>query len=241
MTAVWRKISERVDAMMLRERALIFAAIALLGVLLPYALLVAPQFTTQKSALARIHRDQSQLDSARREIEKLLSAGEDHAIGGERTKLQEVEARTARAEATIAAKRKQLVPPQRVPEMLRDVISRNPRITLVSLDVVPGAPLNAVSPKPAAAAAPAASTVPKVAASVAKPGPIAREAALYRHGVEVTVRGDYFGLMDYVAELEKLPWALIWGELLLEVQAHPEISLRLKLYTLSEERAPIGL
>lgn len=231
MTAQWRKISDRVDAMMLRERALIFAATTLIGVLPPYALLVAPQFTAQKGALARIHRDQSQLDSARREIEKLLSAGEDQAIGGERAKLKQIEARVARVEETIAAKRKQLVAPQRVPEMLRDVISRNPRIALVSLDVVPGAPVGAASARPAAAA-----TTP-----AAKPGPVVRESALYRHGVEVTVRGDYFGLMDYVAELEKLPWALVWGELLLEVQAHPEISLRLKLYTLSEERAPIGL
>ncbi len=78
------------------------------------------------------------------------------------------------------------------------------------------------APAPAAAApAPAPSIVPK-------PGSL-----LYRHGVEITVRGNYLDMIDYMAALEGMPTQLFWGGAKLEVEEYPSSRLTLTMYTLS--------
>jgi MSHA biogenesis protein MshJ len=235
MALDWHRLTERVDAMTLRERAMIFAALVLLIALPPYAFLIEPEFKAQRAALVRIHQGQSQLESARREIGRMLgAAGDESGLGGERAKLRELEKRIAEAEKSIAATRAKLVSPQRMPELLRQVLARHGQVRLVSLQVVPGAAVGA--PAAPAPAAPAAKPAPG-----GKPAPAAPQVALYRHGVEIAVRGDYFGLLRYVADLEALPWSLGWGSLSVELRQHPEVELRLTLYTLSADPSPIRL
>jgi MSHA biogenesis protein MshJ len=59
--------------------------------------------------------------------------------------------------------------------------------------------------------------------------------------VELTVRGTYMDLIDFLADLEKLPWRLIWGRSEFLVDAYPAITLRVTLYTLSTDRAAVTL
>lgn len=63
---------------------------------------------------------------------------------------------------------------------------------------------------------------------------------LYRHGVELTLRGGYFELTQYLAELEKLPARLLWGPAEMQVEKYPEVRLTLQLHVLSPERG-LGL
>ena len=60
---------------------------------------------------------------------------------------------------------------------------------------------------------------------------------LYRHGVEMSLRGSYFELVQYLAELEKLPAGLLWGPAELQVEKYPEVKLTLQVHTLSPQRA----
>jgi MSHA biogenesis protein MshJ len=72
---------------------------------------------------------------------------------------------------------------------------------------------------------------------VAAPAPAAVAAAapplLYRHGVEVTVRGNYLDMVNYMDALESMPTQLFWGRAQLEVEEYPSSRLTLTLYTLS--------
>ncbi len=63
---------------------------------------------------------------------------------------------------------------------------------------------------------------------------------LYRHGVEMTLRGSYFGLTQYLAALEKLPARLVWGRIELQVEQYPDVRLTLQVHTLSTQRT-LGL
>ncbi|MFS2021662.1 hypothetical protein ACEN88_34490, partial [Massilia sp. CT11-108] len=56
---------------------------------------------------------------------------------------------------------------------------------------------------------------------------------LYRHGVELTVRGSYLDMVDYMQALETLPTQLFWGKAQLDAEAYPNVRLTLTLYTLS--------
>lgn len=63
---------------------------------------------------------------------------------------------------------------------------------------------------------------------------------LYRHGVELTLKGAYFDLLQYLADLEKLPAGLLWGPADLQVEQYPEVKLTVQVYTVSPQRT-LGL
>ena len=65
-------------------------------------------------------------------------------------------------------------------------------------------------------------------------------ADLYRHGLEITLRGTYFDLMQYLADLEKMPAKLLWGPVELQVEKYPEVRLTVQVQTLSTQRT-LGL
>jgi MSHA biogenesis protein MshJ len=65
-------------------------------------------------------------------------------------------------------------------------------------------------------------------------------AELYRHGLEMTLRGSYFDLMQYLSDLEKMPARLLWGGVELQVDKYPEVRLSLQVHTLSTQRS-LGL
>lgn len=65
-------------------------------------------------------------------------------------------------------------------------------------------------------------------------------AGLYRHGVEVTLKGSYFDLLQYLAQVERLPARLIWGRTELQVDQYPEVRLTANVWTLSAQPA-LGL
>ena len=65
-------------------------------------------------------------------------------------------------------------------------------------------------------------------------------ADLYRHGLEVTLRGSYFDLMQYLTDMEKMPARLLWGPVELRVEQYPEVRMTLQVHTLSTQRA-LGL
>jgi len=60
-------------------------------------------------------------------------------------------------------------------------------------------------------------------------------AGLYRHGVELTLKGSYFDLVQYLGALEKLPARLLWGRTALQVEKYPEVRLTVQVGTLSAQ------
>ncbi|MGH8691350.1 MAG: hypothetical protein ACREUS_10020 [Burkholderiales bacterium] len=70
--------------------------------------------------------------------------------------------------------------------------------------------------------------------------PVQAASELYRHGVEMTLRGGYFELTQYLAALEKLPARLLWGRVELQTEQYPDLRLTLQVHTLSTQRT-LGL
>jgi MSHA biogenesis protein MshJ len=104
-------------------------------------------------------------------------------------------------------------------------------MTPVSMRTRPDEPLSALGAGPQAAPAPS-----PAAPGTAAPAPAPTTELLYRHGVEVTVRGNYLDMVDYMSALEAMPTRLFWGRAQLDVEAYPAARLTLTLYTLSLDR-----
>ena len=58
-------------------------------------------------------------------------------------------------------------------------------------------------------------------------------ANIYKHGIEITLSGNYDALVAYLSRLESAPQKVLWGRLDLKVEKHPRNEMTLMLYTLS--------
>ena len=98
-------------------------------------------------------------------------------------------------------------------------------------------PVAASAPAPAVSVAvkpPAATPIPNSAPGA--PSDPGRTAALYRHGVELTIEGSYKDIVTYLLAVETMPQHVLWGGLQLKVEQHPKVVVTLRLYTLSQDR-----
>jgi MSHA biogenesis protein MshJ len=69
----------------------------------------------------------------------------------------------------------------------------------------------------------------------------ASEVGLYRHGVRLVFEGDYLTTMAFLESLEQKSWRFFWQSLQYDVEQYPKARVTLTLYTLSPERAWLGV
>ena len=65
----------------------------------------------------------------------------------------------------------------------------------------------------------------------------AGERQVFRHTVELSLKGSYFDLLDYLAALEGMPQRVFWDGFELSVAEYPHSVLKLTIYTLSPEKS----
>jgi MSHA biogenesis protein MshJ len=104
-----------------------------------------------------------------------------------------------------------LVAPERMAPLLESILRANGHLKMVSVRTLPVEPLSGIGAR--------------------KDGP--KHELLFRHAVELTVRGSYLDMVDYMTALESLPTQLFWGKAQLEVEEYPTVRLTLTLTTLS--------
>lgn len=220
------RVAARIDALSLRERALVFAAAAAGLVFLAFFFGLKPMFAKQEALRRQIVQQQNHIEGLGSEVRVTVEASQVDPDAPALEKLAAVRAQTEALAGSLRAMQNGLVPPERMAPLVDAILRANGRLQLVSMRTLAAEPIVAAQPSgPAAVAAGAAVT--------AGPAPAPAEALLYRHGVEVTVRGNYLDMIGYLAALESLPTQLFWGRAQLETETWPASRLTLNLYTLS--------
>jgi MSHA biogenesis protein MshJ len=205
----WQRFAARIDEMTLRQRAMLFATVSLVVVVFAQVALIEPLLLRQKTLIDRSTRDESQLAAVRAQIEGLLKEDQGDSKDPEQLAVLQLEARLAELEKSLAVRKGAFVAPNRLPELLKNLLGPGRAIKLESLRTVPAVQVQS-------------------------------GAELYRHGLEMTLRGSYFDLMQYLSELEKMPARLLWGGVELQVDKYPEVRLSVQVHTLSTQRS-LGL
>jgi MSHA biogenesis protein MshJ len=228
------QLAARVDALTLRERALVFAAAVAVLAFAGYQLVLAPILRAQDVLTEQILQQRNDMMAIDAGIEAKVLAYQVDPDAPARTRLDAVKQESAQIGDALLAMQHGLVPPERMAPLVDAILRANGRLQLLALRTLPveaisGRAANAAAAGPAAAAAPA--TAPTTPADAGKSADL-----LYRHGVEVTVRGNYLDMVDYMSALEAMPTRLFWGKAQLDVEEYPASRLTLTLYTLSLDR-----
>jgi MSHA biogenesis protein MshJ len=203
----------RFDAMNIRERGLIsFALLAAIVMLWDLAFM--------QPLNARRVANAAELESLQKSISTSAAAAEasaasdpmSHALTRQRavqTSLDAVNVELASASAG-------LIPPERMVEVIHDVLGKQRNLKLVTLHNEPVASLI------------------KIEEGGVETGP-------YIHPVELVVEGRYLDVLEYMRALEALPWNFRWKILELETVDYPINRVRVELSTLSMDKEWLGV
>ena len=226
MKKQWAMIAGKVDALSLRERAMVFVAVVVVAGFAMYMLFVDPNIARNKVLSDAMAKQQIELQVLQAKTLQLTQqqANPDAALTARRDELSR---QIAEIDASVATLQTGLVPAQRMNALLQDMLTRNSRLQLVAMRTLPVLPLvekRKVADKPDAAQAPAKSIATE-------------QHGVYKHGVQITVQGSYADLHDYLVGLEKLPWHMFWSRASLSGDDSPRLQLTVTIYTLSLDKA----
>lgn len=220
MKRYWERARAKVDSMSLRERAMVFAAAAFIVISLINATLFAPLLAKQKILSAQVVQQQEKTKALQAQIQGLLQARRDTEHSPLHDRLAQLRLQLQAQDDYLQSRRDRLVAPERMAELLEQVLNRNGGLQLVELKTFPASPLL------------------ERRADDGGAGPDAAESTdaqrqIFKHGVQISVRGRYLDLLQYVGALEEMPAQMFWGEASLSVDRYPDAVLTLTLYTLS--------
>lgn len=212
------KYAERIDAMSLRERAMLFIAAVVVLVALIFNTLIDPLQAREKRLSLQISEQQTQTRALEAQLAVMAQPRGQSAEAANRDKAAQLRAQMAEINTMLAERERQFVKPQRVAFMIESMLKRNGRIALLSMQNLPVTALSETGTQ----------------ANGGVQG-------VYRHGLDVSLRGSYPSLIDYLAMLEAMPEKVFWGGAELSADGQGGATLKLTLYTLSLEKSWLAI
>lgn len=216
MKRYWGLVRGKIDDMSLRERVMIFAAASFVLISAINAALLDPLLEKQKAMSAQVVQQQEKMKELQASMQGLLQSKRDVEHSPLRVRINQLKAQLQEQDGYLQSRRDRLVDPGKMASLLEQVLHNNDKLQLVELKTLPLGLL--------------------VEPTAAMQGSDPRAPQIYKHGVQITVRGGYLELLRYLTALEKLPSQMFWGEVSLVVEKHPDALLTLTVYTLSLDK-----
>jgi MSHA biogenesis protein MshJ len=230
MKEYWRKFASIIDQRSTRERVLILVTSSLVVLVLLQALLLAPNGAARKRIVQETRNDQAEMGKTAAQVHSLVRDKTTDPDAAMKARLAELELRQAALQRQIDAQSAELVPPERIRAVLDKILANNSRLQLIEMKTLPRVSISVDKE---------AATGDKGAqARDSKPAPAdeRKAAEIYRHGVEVTMRGSYLDLLAYLRAIESLQARMFWDRVNLSVTAYPTVTMRLVVYTISLDK-----
>jgi MSHA biogenesis protein MshJ len=195
-----------VDNMKLRERLLIFVTGLMLLGSVWYLGLMQPldkQATRNRSEIASL-RERIELYNQNLEVEALQISS---TGTGEREKLARMQGRLDEINERLGGSVAELIDPSQMSLVLQGLLKKKSKLRLIRV--------RNLTPEAMSASTDALTMT------------------FFRHGLEIEFEGSYLACLEYLEEIEDLPWRFYWQLLDIEVLEYPRNRIRLEVSTLS--------
>lgn len=226
MKQQWQQLAAKLDTRNQRERTLIFFMVIVVVGSLVNALWIDPLLVRKKKAMQEVMSQQEQLQTLSSQIQVIMSGGKSDPDAPFRVQLAGLEQKLSQSRAALQEVQQNLVPPDKMARLLEDVLTQNRKLKLVALKTLPVSDVLDMS----------GGVSSQSQAGQSKEELKSAAPAIYKHGVEITVSGNYAELTHYLDTLEKLPWRMFWGKAEMHVEEYPRVTLTITLYTLSMDK-----
>jgi MSHA biogenesis protein MshJ len=210
----------KLNAMTLRERAIIIAAVIGVIIYVWYTLLMQPVMNQKSLLQNQISEKQSRISGVEKLIKQVRQGKKIHPRAGKRARIASLRSDIDKLNGRLKRMTGGMVEPTQMGKVLEGILTQDTNLSLVSIETLGNKPLiDSGGKKP-------------------EGGAIAR---VYMHGVRIRFKGGYLDMLSYLKALERLPWRLFWGGIDYEVKDYPEAYCTLDVYTLSLKEGWIGV
>jgi MSHA biogenesis protein MshJ len=222
------QLTARFDAMSLRERVLVAAALMAAIVMIWMLAVLDPISGKERALTAEQSALEEQINAAKLGIQ---TANENDPTTLALAKEKKLQATLDEINVQLASKSAGLIPPERMVQVIHDVLRRQHGVSLVSLHNKPVTSL-ALSVPP---------TLEKPGTQEATTPMPVEQAGPFVHPIEIVIEGSYLDVLAYLKALESLEWRFHWKVLELETKRYPLNRVRIELSTLSMDKDWIGV
>lgn len=213
----FQTVASRIDAMSLRERALIFITLLVALYFLAVNVLFGPLNAEKDRLQQQVNQKRQEAQALEMQVQALVGGGEDPQAA-KRKRLEALRENTKTMDAELARATTGLVTPREMARLVEQMLLKNRGLQVMRVESVPAMPLL------------------NVAENVVSSGPM-----IYKHGMHIEVKGGYLDILRYLKSLEALPWKVFWGKVTLKTEKYPDSRASVLIYTLSTHEAWIGL
>lgn len=223
----WARLSARFDERPVRERALLVVTVLVLILLVGWELAVAPVLTNNEHMNGHVDTLIASQQRLQEQQKTLVAQLENDPSRELRRLLETRKQRLARLDAEIAETAGQLISPRNMVSLLRTMLAAQDKLELLGMALKTPEPIYADSQTEV-------STTASSAPQEAQP-------LLFAHDVEITLRGPYLQVLGYLQRLEAMDERLGWVRLDYDAESYPAGEARIRVRTLSLERAWLGV
>lgn len=232
MKEKFKQLSDRIDALSVRERAIIFLGLIAVLFSLWDALLSTPLANEQKALIAELNSKNSERLVLNTRMQALIESSQQDPDAENRKRLQLLRDKLSALESELAASTRNLVSPEEMPVLLESMLMQTRGLSLNSLKSLGVKPLVEQDEKQQSSAAPSDAGNNVNANNIS---------SAYKHGLRIEFDGDYFSTMAYLKKLEELEWGFFWDNFTLSVQDYPATNAAIEIFTLSLSKNWIGV
>lgn len=202
----------QLDKMNMRERLLVVATGLLVLGTVWYVGLMEPMIKEIKSTRKEITQTRERTESVNQSLEVKTLQASSGAIGY-REQYTLVQRRLEELNEKLGGYTAELIGPGEMARVLQGMLQKQDNLRLVRIQNLAPEALTKINDD---------------------------EIIFYKHGLEIEFEGGYFAALEYLEQIEDLPWRFYWQVLELEVLEYPRNRIRLEVSTLSPHMEWIG-
>ena len=222
MKHAWQIIGSKFEALNPRERWMVACALLVVVYAVINMLLLGPVLERQKILARELGADQLQIQGLNQQISEFSKQAINDPDAQNKQRIAELQSHLQLLETRLSDLQTTLISPDKMPELLRSLLKKNGNLKLIELKTLPVKGLLESS-------AESTEQAPK------------QDVPVFKHGVEITIEGRYLDLLEYVTELEKMPWHVLWSKAALNAEHYPDSQLTLTVYTLSLDQTWLSI
>jgi len=223
------KITEKIDNLSIRERAIVFFGILFVLYSIWDALLMQPLSNKQKVVRADLQQMQANHSAIYAQIQKTIdNSRKDPNIELEQ-KLISLKEELKQLNSEVQATTAQLVSPGQMAKILEDVLHKTKGLKLTALKSLGATSLTGDGQDKKKAGSNETTSNDEKSAGTGIVN-------AYKHGIRIEFEGDYMTTLDYLKELETLDSRFFWGSIEYQVIGYPFARAAIQVFTLSLQK-----
>ncbi|GJM06120.1 MAG: hypothetical protein DHS20C09_21160 [marine bacterium B5-7] len=231
------KLAEKINALSLRERAMVFIGVlAVLFSIYDY-FLFTPLEVEQKKLVVSLNERNAERLILVKQLQELIRSNKQDPNADNIARLKKLRSHLIEVQADLESSTNSLVSPKDMPKILETVLHKINGLTLVNLKSLGVTPIVAKD-ETETNAEPELKNIANDDEKILTANNINNA---YKHGLRIEITGNYLTTLSYLKSLEELEWGFFWDSFKLTVNEYPDANVTIEIFTLSLNREWIGV